>query len=191
AKDACALQKPTKVQFQRSLQGLLWAGVLGVILYLNWGERRAQRLYFLAAWYFAAIATMGKGPAGFGLPILVTFTYIAATRQWQKLTSLEILSGLLLIAVVAVPWYFAMYMRHGQQFTDPPTSHDRVKRAMPHVHDTNEGDEFFSRFSFCQLGSPLFPGPGLVPAGLVWWARRRDDADRGQGDVSVFLAMWF
>ena len=169
----------------------MWAGVLGCVLYINWGERRAQRLFFLAAWYFAAIATMGKGPAGFGLPICVTFTYIAATRKWRKLTSVEILSGLLLIAVVAIPWYVAMYMRHGQPFTDRLIFHDMYKRAMTHVHDTNEGDDVSFRFYIWQLGYALFPWTGLVPAGLVWWARKRDDADRGQGDVSVFLAMWF
>ncbi|HEY3592993.1 MAG TPA: hypothetical protein VGL13_03940, partial [Polyangiaceae bacterium] len=42
-----------------------------------------------------------------------------------------------------------------------------------------------------QLGYALFPWTGLVPAGLVWWTRKRDDAAGGQGDVSVFLVMWF
>ncbi len=48
-------------------QGLAWAAVLGGVLYLNWGERRARRLVYIAAWLCAAIATMAKGPAGFGL----------------------------------------------------------------------------------------------------------------------------
>jgi 4-amino-4-deoxy-L-arabinose transferase-like glycosyltransferase len=65
------------------------------------------------------------------------------------------------------------------------------KRAMTHVHDTNEGDDVSFRFYIWQLGYALFPWTGLVPAGLVWWARRRDDADGGRGDVSIFLAMWF
>src|SRR5258706_2509854 len=85
--EACNPQKPANLAFQPAYQGLMWAGILGLVLYLNWGERRVSRLLFLAAWYFAAIATMGKRPAGFGLPILVTFTYIAAARKWEKLTS--------------------------------------------------------------------------------------------------------
>jgi 4-amino-4-deoxy-L-arabinose transferase-like glycosyltransferase len=189
--EACTPQKPALPQFQPALQGLMWTAILGVVLYLNWGERRVQRLCFLAAWYFAAVATMGKGPAGFGLPICVTFMYIAATRKWEKLLTLEILSGLLLIAAVALPWYVAMYVRHGQPFTDRLIFHDMYKRAMTHVHDTNEGDDVSFRFYIWQLGYALFPWTGLVPAGLVWWTRRRDDAARGQGDVSVFLAMWF
>jgi hypothetical protein len=134
---------------------------------------------------------MGKGVAGFGLPLLVTGAYVAATRKWSKLLVLEIPSGLLLIAAVAIPWYLAMYMRHGQPFTDRLIFHDMYKRAMTHVHDTNEGDDVSFRFFIWQLGYAFFPWTGLVPAGLVWWSRRRDDAQSGQGDVSVFLAMWF
>jgi hypothetical protein len=172
-------------------QGALWASILGLTLYLNWGERRLSRLYFLTAWYFAAVATMGKGIAGFGLPILVACSYIAATRKWSKLLNLEIPGGLLIILAVAIPWSLAMYIRHGQPFTDRLIFHDMYKRAMTHVHDTNEGDDVSFRFFIWQLGYAFFPWTGLVPAGLVWWTRKKDDASAGQGDVSVFMAMWF
>ena len=189
--EACNQQRPVNVEFQPIKQAAMWAGLVIGVLYMNWGERRLSRLYFLAAWYFAAIATMGKGVAGFGLPLLVTGAYVAATRKWSKLLVLEIPSGLLLIAAVAIPWYLAMYVRHGQPFTDRLIFHDMYKRAMTHVHDTNEGDDVSFRFFIWQLGYAFFPWTGLVPAGLVWWSRRRDDAGHGQGDVSVFLAMWF
>jgi 4-amino-4-deoxy-L-arabinose transferase-like glycosyltransferase len=189
--DACRNVEPAFRDFQPAMQGALWAALLGIVLFLNWGERRAQRLLFLAAWYFAAIATMGKGPAGFALPLAVTFLYVAATRKWTKILSLEVVSGLLIIAAVALPWYIAMFMRHGHEFTDRLIFHDMYKRAMVHVHDTNEGDDVSFRFYIWQLGYALFPWTGLAPAALVWWARRRDDAANGEGDVSVFLAMWF
>jgi 4-amino-4-deoxy-L-arabinose transferase-like glycosyltransferase len=189
--EACRSVHPAFPGFQPAMQGLLWAAITAIVLYLNWGERRTQRMYFLAAWYFGAVATLGKGPAGFGLPLCVTFVYVAATRKWTKLLSLEILSGLLIIAAVALPWYVAMYVRHGHEFTDRLIFHDMYKRAMVHVHDTNEGDDVSFRFYIWQLGYALFPWTGLAPAALVWWARRRDDAARGEGDVSVFLATWF
>ena len=188
---ACREHKPVNANVQPVLQALFWSGVVGLLLWLNRGERRLQRLYFLAAWFFAAVSTLGKGPAGFGLPIVVTFAYIAATRKWTKLLSVEIVSGLLIIAAVALPWYVAMYMRHGQPFTDRLLFHDMYKRAFVHVHDTNEGDDVSFRFYIWQLGYALYLWTGLVPAGLVWWARKRDDGGKGQGDVSVFLAMWF
>jgi hypothetical protein len=174
-----------------AFQGLLWTGIVVLAMWINRGERRLSRLYFLTAWFFAAVSTMGKGPAGFGLPMLCAGAYIFATGKWRKLLELEIMSGLLIIAAVALPWYVAMYMRHGQPFTDRLLFHDMWKRALTHVHDTNVGDDVSFRFFIWQLGYAFFPWTGLVPAGLVWWARRRDDAKGGQGDVALFLAMWF
>jgi len=60
------------------------------------------------------------------------------------------------------------------------------------VHDTNVGVDVSFRYYVWQLGYALFPWTGLIPAGLVWWLRRREDAaGSGRGDASVFLIMWF
>jgi len=187
-----------------ALQALVWAVLLGVLLYMGWGERRVRRLYYLAAWFFAAISTLGKGPAGFGLPMLVTFLYLAGSRPSEdlftrvrrivrELTQFEIGSGLLLIVpVVALPWYIAMYVRHGAPFTDRLIFHDMFNRAFQHVHDTNEGDDTSFRFYVWQLGYALFPWTGLAPLGLLWWLRRSDSkTDSDRGDASVLLCMWF
>ncbi len=177
--------------FEPSFQAILWCIGLGLIFYLNWGERRLRRVYYLGAWFFAAIATMGKGPLGFVLPMVCGFAYVAATKRWSELLRFELLSGLLLILVVGLPWYVAMYVRHGSPFTDRLIFHDMFNRALHHVHDTNEGDDTSFRFYIWQLGYAFFPWTALAPLGLVWWLRRPDDADRGKGDVSVFLVMWF
>ena len=50
--------------FEPVVQGLLWSLVLGFVLYLNWGERRLRRLFYLAAWFFGSVATMAKGRRG-------------------------------------------------------------------------------------------------------------------------------
>jgi 4-amino-4-deoxy-L-arabinose transferase-like glycosyltransferase len=177
--------------FEPGLQAAVWAGVVGTILYLNWGERRVRRLYYLAAWFFAAIATMGKGPEGFALPMLCTFVYVCVTKRWAELLRFELLSGLLIILGVAIPWYVASYVRHGSPFTDRLIFHDMFNRAFHHVHDTNEGDDTSFRFYLWQLGYALFPWTGLSALGLVYWMRRPDAADKGKGDASVLLAMWF
>jgi 4-amino-4-deoxy-L-arabinose transferase-like glycosyltransferase len=177
--------------FEPVLQGILWATVLGTLLYINWGERRLRRIYYVAAWFFAAIATMGKGPAGFALPMICAFAYVCTKKRWSELARLEIMSGLLIIGCVALPWYVAMYVRHGSPFTDRLIFHDMFNRAFHHVHDTNEGDDTSFRFYIWQLGYALFPWTGLVPLGLTFWLRRSDSAERGKGDVAVFLFMWF
>ncbi len=177
--------------FEPSIQALLWAVLLGVLLYINWGERRVRRLYYLAAWFLAAISTMAKGPAGFALPMICAFAYVCTKKRFAELLRLEMLSGLLIILAVALPWYVAMYVRHGSPFTDRLIFHDMFNRAFSHVHDTNEGDDTSFRFYIWQLGYAVFPWTGLAPLGLLYWLRRSDAADRGRGDASIFLLMWF
>ncbi len=194
--------------FEPVVQALLWAGGVSALLYMNWGERRRQRLYYLAAWFMAAIATMGKGPAGFGLPMLCGFAYVASTRRWKEIVNFEIVGGLLVILIVAIPWFVAMYVRHGSPFTDRLIFHDMFNRAFSHVHDTNEGDDTSFRFYVWQLGYAFFPWTGFAPLGLIYWLRKSDAGDRilraitgnaegaepvsaVKGDGSVFFVMWF
>jgi len=182
--------------FEPIIQAIVWGAGLATLLYLNWGERRARRIYYIAAWFLAAIATMGKGPAGFGLPGLVGLAYVATTKRWTELTRFEGVSGLLIILVVAIPWYVAMYVRHGSPFTDRLIFHDMFNRAVHHVHDTNEGDDTSFRFYVWQLGYALFPWIGLAPLGLLWWMRKPDTASNdattiARNGASVMLAMWF
>jgi 4-amino-4-deoxy-L-arabinose transferase-like glycosyltransferase len=162
--------------FEPALQAIAWGVVLGGALYLNWGERRARRLVYIAAWLCAAIATMAKGPAGFGLPIICAIAYVATKRRWSELLRFELISGLLIILCVALPWYVAMYVRHGSPFTDRLIFHDMFNRAFSHVHDTNEGDDTGIRYYLWQLGYAAFPWTGLVPLGLLWGFRRSDSA---------------
>ena len=66
--------------------------MLGILLYINWGERRVRRLCYLAAWLFVAISFMGKGPLG-GLPVICAFAYIGVKKKWIELTRVELMSG--------------------------------------------------------------------------------------------------
>ncbi len=201
--------------FEPAMQAVAWGVIIGGVLYLNWGERRARRLIYIAAWLCAAIATMAKGPAGFGLPIICAVAYVATKKRWSELLRFELVSGLMIILAVALPWYVAMYVRHGSPFTDRLIFHDMFNRAFSHVHDTNEGDDTGIRYYIWQLGYASFPWTGLVPLGLLWGFRRSDsalarvfgsitgrssspDADEKKtpaaaavGDASVMLVMWF
>ncbi len=187
--DACRAQAPVLSGLQPALQGLLWAQALGLFLYANWGERRLQRLYFIAAWLFVALSVMGKGPAGLLIPALAALLCLVVSGRIKDLLRMEITSGILILLCVALPWFLAMYARHGQGFTDRLLFHDMFKRAFTHVHDTNEGDDVSFRFYVWQLGYATFPWSGLAPIALVAWVRRREETARAS--AKALLAMWF
>jgi 4-amino-4-deoxy-L-arabinose transferase-like glycosyltransferase len=188
--EVCHAAVPVLRGLHPALQALIWVQTLALIVYMNWGERRRQRLFFLAAWLFAALSTMAKGPAGFALPVLCALAYVVVSRRYRDLLRMEIASGTLILLAVALPWFVAMYARHGQPFTDRLLFHDMFKRAFTHVHDTNDGDDVSFRYYLWQLGYATFPWTGLVPTGLVYWLRRREEGDP-KSDASVFLVMWF
>lgn len=155
------------VGWEPALQGALWSVLLAVLVVPSLREQRMRRLAVLGAWVAMALATMGKGPAGIVLPAGVVFVYLASTRRWRDLASSEIVSGLVALLVVALPWYVAMFVRHGPPFTDRLIFHDMFNRAFSHVHDTNEGDDTSFRFYVWQLGYALFPWTALVPMALA------------------------
>ncbi|MEO7097534.1 MAG: hypothetical protein ABI175_30010, partial [Polyangiales bacterium] len=193
------LGKLAHPHFYPALQGILWMAALAVLLTINRNERRISRLCFIVAWVFAGISTMGKGVAGIFLPIAVAGCYIVTARKWRDVLRLELISGALVILTVAAPWFIAMYGRMGDEFIQQLFVHHMWKRALDHVHDTNTGDDVSLRYYVWQLGYAMFPWTGLVPAGLVWWARNRWGQakklltlqEQKQRDVNIFLVMWF
>ncbi len=181
--------RPVVKSFTPAVQALVWLQALALVLWLSWGERRVQRLVFLAAWLCASLATMTKGPAGIGLPVLAALAYVVATRRWRDLTRMEIIAGALIFVATVLPWFVAMHSRHGQPFTDRLLFHDMFKRAFKHVHDTNRGQDLSFRYYVWQLGYAVFPWTGLAPLALVRWLRQRRDTFSSRG--AVVLAAWF
>lgn len=189
--EPCRWADPVNPLFQPALGALIWGLVLGLLLYLNRGERRAQRLYFLAAWFFTALSALAKGAPGLVLPVVIALVGVGAARRYKDYARLELVGLGLMFACVCLPWYMQMYMRHGPQFTDRLLFHDMYKRAFVHVHDTNTGDDVSFRYYVWQLGYGLFPWAGFGAAGLVWWQRFKDEAERAEAEVMAFLALWF
>jgi 4-amino-4-deoxy-L-arabinose transferase-like glycosyltransferase len=154
--------------FQPLLGALIFGAALAYFLWLNRGERRKKRLFYLAAWYCTALATLAKGAPGLLLPVVIVGAVLVARRDWLELTRIELAGFGLLFAAVCLPWYVQAYMRHGDQFTDRLLMHDMYKRAFVHVHDTNTGSDVSLRYYVWQLGYGLFPWTGLARSASVW-----------------------
>ena len=162
-----AMLRRTFLGWEPIVQGTLWTALLAVLVVPCLREQRIRRLAVIGAWVAMALATMGKGPAGIILPAGVVFVHLASTRRWRDLASSELVSGLVALIVVAMPWYVAMFVRHGPPFTDRLIFHDMFNRAFSHVHDTNEGEDTSFRFYFWQLGYALCPWTALAPMALA------------------------
>ena len=117
-------------------------------------------------------------------------------RIVRELTQFEIVGGLLLVLAVALPWYVAMYVRHGSPFTDRLIFHDMVNRAfMPRCTTPTRATTRACASTCGSSATRSSRGRGSRPwlrLGLLWWLRRGTTAeDNDRADSSVLLCMWF
>ncbi|MCC5465968.1 ArnT family glycosyltransferase [Pelosinus baikalensis] len=84
--------------------------------YLGYVKMDGTKRWYLAAYVSMALAVLTKGPIGALLPTLVMLLVILLQRNWTELKEMYLLTGVLLFAIVALPWYAAMYTLHGMEF---------------------------------------------------------------------------
>ncbi|TWH47818.1 glycosyltransferase family 39 protein [Sporomusa sp. KB1] len=89
-----------------------------VFFYLGYTKAEGTKRWYLLMYASMALAVLTKGPVGLLLPGLVMAIFIAVQRNWAELRKMSIPTGLVLFAVIAFPWYSAMYYVHGSEFID-------------------------------------------------------------------------
>jgi 4-amino-4-deoxy-L-arabinose transferase-like glycosyltransferase len=142
-----------------------------------------------AFYFFCAIAFMAKGLSGLAIPGAAALFYLIASQRWSLLGSgeLRLSTGVLIVTAVSLPWYLAMYVRHGPAFTNRLLIHDHINRLTSGVHGDNGTVEYF----VAQIGYATFPWIALVPAALMVCLSIRSRSGRdARGETVLFLAMW-
>ena len=163
-----------------------------------YGEGRTRR----AIWFFyigMALATLTKGPVGFLVPLLAVGAFLTATRRWTDYRDRgRPLPGLILMAVLTIPWYAGMLWVHGSNYTSSAQA-DTVGRFFNPIG--GHGGTIFFYVPVLLLG--FFPWSGWFVMSLVqnlkhWRAERRAGSSRagdaGSSDSSPSLesfASWW
>ena len=126
---------------------------------------------------------MTKGPIGVLLPGLIITLFLLWQRDWRFLKRMHLVSGTLLCAAVAVPWYAVMYSLHGSDFINTFFGTHNILRATVSEHPR---DDVFYYYTLVNLLA-LFPWSGLVPwAAYKWWRQ----GHRKLGEQQKFLLLW-
>ncbi|TFH28717.1 MAG: phospholipid carrier-dependent glycosyltransferase, partial [Myxococcales bacterium] len=170
-------------------QGILWLAVLSGLAMILRKERRVQPLLMYAFYVFCGVAFMAKGLLGIAIPGAAALFYLIASRRWTLLGrgELRVSTGVLIVAAVSLPWYLAMYVRHGPAFTNRLLIHDHINRLASGVH----GDQGTIEYFLTQIGYATFPWIALIPAALLVLVSLRSRFARdGRGEMVMFLAMW-
>lgn len=75
-----------------------------------------RKKVYLLSFFFAALATLTKGPIGILLPGLILLAFLYARRDLKELLHMHLLAGSLIFLFIAGCWYFPMYQLHGNDF---------------------------------------------------------------------------
>jgi 4-amino-4-deoxy-L-arabinose transferase-like glycosyltransferase len=142
-------------------------------------ERGARpRGALLAGYVFAALGLLAKGLIGIVLPGMVIVAWVLALRRPRALLRLLWWPGLLLFAVISVPWFAAMQQRfpeflhyffvvqHFQRFT---------------TTGFNNPEPFWFYLAVLPVG--MLPWSAWLPAAVRTWARNPEGR-------AVRLLMW-
>jgi 4-amino-4-deoxy-L-arabinose transferase-like glycosyltransferase len=176
-------------------QALFWAMCTASIVFVMRRERRAQALYMLAFYVFCGLSFMAKGAPGFALPGMVALLYLWSCKRWSLLFTgqLRVALGSLALVTASLPWFVAMYVRHGTGFTDRLVIHDHLNRLAAGVHGDTGAIQYFIQ----QFGYGTFPWIALAPLALGSWLLLPKDGssesvtERRRRETAIVLGLWF
>ena len=97
---------------------VLISGALSFILMAlqtNCSPKKRQ-LFCYIAYMLAGLATLTKGLIGIVFPMMIVGMWIFIFNEWKQLKKLHLLSGVLIILLLTLPWYIAMQYQHPNFF---------------------------------------------------------------------------
>jgi 4-amino-4-deoxy-L-arabinose transferase-like glycosyltransferase len=101
----------------------IWAALVAIL-----DQRQNARPWVLLSAFALALGFLMKGPVGLIIPALVVVPVALVERRSLNLRLADLLLGVLLFAVVALPWYTVMYARHGSAYLESFFVGDNLER---------------------------------------------------------------
>ncbi len=131
-----------------------------------------RRRYLVLMYVSIGLGVLTKGPVAIALPALAFLLYLAVRGEVKRVTQMMVPSGLLIIAVIVVPWYAALYNEHGWTYIRSFLISENVERFTSGVGvRQHRGPWFYLPIVL----SDAFPWSLLLPCAAVgaWKSRTR------------------
>ncbi len=156
-------------------------------------DRWLRRMQLVLFYVLIAQATLAKGLLGFALPGAIIFVWLLVSGRWAVLPRVELPRGVLVCFVVGLPWYVAMFCRHGMDYYNRFIVHDHFNRLASGVHQIDSGTfEHFIKW----LGYGMWPWSLFVPLAFVRMLRFARSGGEREGDspaaqAEMMAGLWF
>ena len=87
-----------------------------VFLFFYLGYQTLRPGYYRLSYLALALAVLTKGLIGLALPVMAIALFLFFKGELRRLYKFEILPGIIIILMVAAPWYLAEWFLHGERF---------------------------------------------------------------------------
>lgn len=171
---------------------LLCAGILvltGLLVWwtLFWHPVRTRGEVWMHWFYLLiGVSVLGKGPPGIGLAGAICLFYLVLTGRWRLLTRLEIPRGLIIVAIIAVPWHLAMFFKDGRAWFKEYFLYHMLDRVGKGAHGEKGSFDYYSSI----LGVGMWPWIALLPAALVAILALRAPKGERDNHVRLIVGIW-
>lgn len=130
----------------------------GLVLAKRDGE---SRRWFMIGYISLGLAVMAKGPLALVLSGAVVLSFLSWQKDWSSLRRTGLLSGILVLLGITLPWYLAAGIRGGPQYLYAMVVHQNVTRALSAWDHIQPWWRYFG-----YLAVDFFPWSLLVPLAL-------------------------
>jgi 4-amino-4-deoxy-L-arabinose transferase-like glycosyltransferase len=123
---------PRLVMFARRIFIDIWisAFLALTLTFFALSERHPERRrrYLVLMYVSIGLGVLTKGPVAIALPALAFALYLAVRGELRRITGMMLPLGIVIVAVIVVPWYAALYREHGWTYIQSFLISENVER---------------------------------------------------------------
>jgi 4-amino-4-deoxy-L-arabinose transferase-like glycosyltransferase len=165
--------------------GSLLAFFLG---YIQVRRSWAQKMWYVGFFLLMGLGVLTKGPVAVVLPLAIVAFFSFLVGNFSRVfLELPWFSGGFLGALIAIPWYLAVYERNGKAFTDAFFGFHNIDRFTKVVNQ-HAGPWYYH---IIVLFVGMLPWSMALPAGMVHSLRLKTERGDRVRHLGVLALAWF
>lgn len=152
--------------------------------YFGYHDRKWKSLGIVFFFVFSAFAVLTKGPLGFIIPVLIVWIFLTVRRELTFLFCRASFLGAGLFLLIAVPWYWFIISRFGNDFIKEFFYNDHIRRLLVAEHKSND-KWYFYPFSMALC---MFPWSIFTAASFIYLLKKFKN--KTAQPMHLFLLCW-
>ena len=106
--------------------------LLSLYLFVLLHKTKFQKIIYTYLFYISmGLGFMVKGPPAILIPGLTILGFLIATKRKSWFSDLHIGKGLIILSMIILPWFTAMFLMHGEEFTNHIIGNE-IKNRLAH-----------------------------------------------------------